>query len=171
MALQQGKRMKLKQRLYRCPSCLTDVTTATNHTYEICSGCKNCNGIVLYCMEPEAIKAREDITDTAKVIFHKYRFDITKPTELKQYEDLCEEIKTLGYKKFDSTRINQFKREYFHYIDDKREVKLYEPSKFKTQYIADVGRLHNWYEIIFPNKAIKFGYYLTTLDGEKLDFS
>jgi hypothetical protein len=147
------------------------VTVATNHIGEICSGCKNCNGIVLYCTEPEEIKPREDITDTAKAIFHKYRFDIMEPGELRQYEDLCEEIKRLDYKKFDSIRRNQFRREFFHYIDDKREVKLYKPSKFKTQYITDVGRLHNWYEIIFPNKAIKFGYYVTTLDGKKLDFS
>ncbi len=39
-------------------------------------------------------------------------------------------------------------------------IDIFRPSTFEGQYITSVGRLHDWYEVIFPNKDIKSGYFL-----------
>jgi len=40
------------------------------------------------------------------------------------------------------------------------EVTLFNPEQFDNQYVANLGRLHQWHEFVVPNQDIKIGYYL-----------
>lgn len=94
---------------------------------------------------------------------NKYRLDISKENEAKQYEDIKAICKELKYKLFDV--INPTK----HYLKDLPLEGLVDTEfLFENQYSLENHRIHDWYEAIYPNKSIKEGYYLTG-DIEKLN--
>ena len=43
--------MKYAHRMYYCPLCHHEQAIVTNHQGEVYSGCKKCDGTVLYCKE------------------------------------------------------------------------------------------------------------------------
>lgn len=108
-----------------------------------------------------------------KVNIKHYRFDISKPQEAKEYEDLCKHIKkTEGHKKDTTHYINfqhnsQHKREFTKKIiqlTKKKHINIDATYLFENQFNTDNEnlnlRVYYWNEYIYINKKIKEGYYL-----------
>lgn len=147
--------MKVALRKYQCPVCKTIKSHETNHIGEIYAGCKKCNSTVLYCIEKEAKEQRKKLP-FRKAKIHTYRFDVSKKDEREQYKKVCAFIgsETPKYDVF-----TPFKLSYMMKHDGKR-IKLYNPNQWEHQFVSSIGRVHSWYEQIYPNKNIKSGYYL-----------
>jgi len=151
---------KYATRQYQCPVCDNIENHGTNHFGEIYCHCKKCGNSVLYCIEPEAIKEREQ-RNTNKCVLHYYRFDISDKEQAAQYKEFCTRLAGLGLTKWDyisNDRISEMQK------FDGKELTIYDKGQFDNQYVSDAGRLFNWKEQIYPNKKIKNGYYLTHLD-------
>jgi len=152
--------MKITIKKYHCPTCGQESNHNTNHYGEIYSGCKNCGGSVLYCIEDEGYKERDSMSQKW-VRIHFYRFDIGESAQKEAYKALKKTLESQGRKKFKS--IVSYK-----YMEELRLgavlFKAYNPETFDNQYITDKGRLFNWFESYVPNKDIKSGYYLYIQD-------
>lgn len=154
---------KLQKRDYLCPSCNTHLSTETNHIGEIYTQCKKCSCSTLYCVEEEAIKARNERPQSRAVI-KKYRFNTSNENEFNSYRDLLKKIDSLShlgnfYTLFD-TLAKPFVRPYHEFIDNDSTLIIYDKELFDNQFISNRGRVHLWAEEIYDNRNIKSGYYL-----------
>src|SRR5688572_7917283 len=140
---------------YQCLACGNVENHPTNHFGEIYCNCNKCGNIGLQCMEPEAINARKYIPIITTYL-HKYSFDISKPEQKAQYNKLKIELKLKGYKLFDC--ISGVSWDYFNLLPN--EISIETSYVFIDQWNSSVGRVHDWYEVIYPNKNIKRGYWL-----------
>ena len=144
----------LKHRAYQCPVCKNEKMIETNHSGSIYTECKKCGSSGMYCLEKESNCF--DFDSSAHMT--TYKFDISITEDLILYKELMNYMESLEYKNFDTyidTRLNYFRK----YFKDGK-VLIREVVCFDSQYITDIGRLHNWQEFIVPNKNIKMGYYL-----------
>lgn len=152
------KLLKIASRLYRCPMCGNLENHSTNHEGEIYCNCKACGNMPLYF-------AGRDIHADMKfkeVVMHCYSFGSCVPQQqdpnLADYADLELLMKLRGYKKFAvATEYRQWTAIREH---DGKTVKLYLPFQWADQFVTNIGRLHQWWEAVFPNKEIHNGYYL-----------
>jgi len=137
---------------YYCPVCNNIESHGTNHFGEIYSRCKNCDNSVLYCKSAERPEPDETF------VFLTYRFNMEYKPERELYETLKEQMKNFGYEKFNvwGTHEHSVALQNHH----GRHIGIFSPEKFESQYVSTIGRVHNWFEFIFPNKNIKTGYYL-----------
>lgn len=145
---------------YQCPVCKEVVNHSTNHFGEIYTPCKKCKSSILYCIEPEALTELRK-RNINKVVFHYYRFDVDNVTEKEKYSKLKEALEEKGYKLWETLSgipIESWMRELVRY--DKEIVNVYDKDTFDNQFISDIGRLHYWCEMKYPNKRIKNGYYI-----------
>lgn len=147
--------MKCKIRFYYCGLCGKFSKHETNHTREIYTPCRKCGNSVLYC----ATDNRTEVPVDAVATVNYYRYDISKPEQHRAYKELYATLLDLDYVLFDCL---PSKHEYLQQIKQIGfTVNIFKINTFKSQYITNVGRLHEWYEEIFPNKDIKSGYFLT----------
>lgn len=109
--------------------------------------------------------------ETTKTVLHRYRFDVSKPEQNKEYKDLCNSLKENGLKVFCTWGggNGHYCWKPLEQLDDK-ELTLETDCLFENQWntapiegINDKGlRVFDWaedYPIDFP-KNIKRGYYL-----------
>jgi hypothetical protein len=161
---------------YYCPLCGNKEDHSTNHTGEIYTGCRKCGHSVLYCEQTELAEP------FIEVKLHAYRFDfecsrihhgISYETWSKKRKPLCDRCKHaydayLELRRFLETQ-SRFKC--FNVLAKHSEVEalkahdgeiiqLYKASQFEDQYVSNIGRVHNWFEAVFPNDKVKAGYYL-----------
>jgi hypothetical protein len=153
--------MQVAPRDYYCPLCGNPELHTTNHQGEIYTPCKKCGHGVLYCAEVDAHAGLPFVTAT----LHFYHFNFDAPpygggdAAKAEYKALrgsliaagCKKFATLGHKHEES---NQFR------YRDGLPVKLFNPGQWPDQFVSDIGRLHRWFEFVWPNKKIKTGYWL-----------
>mgnify|MGYP001394995778 CR=1 FL=1 len=147
-------RPKIAYRTYYCGICGTTSEQQTNHTGEIYVACSKCGNDVLYCKTQKFSKTYEN----AELVY--YSFDISQDSERAAYEILTRQLQAeYKYEKF--TCIMPKQSIYMNYISkiQYRTIKLFE-EVCAGQFVSDIGRLHNWYEAVYPNDFIKIGYYL-----------
>jgi hypothetical protein len=100
---------------------------------------------------------------TLKTKIHTYSFDTTKPAEAAAYAELC-------------TRLRADGRDFFHVLADTRnssnypafadgqEIELETDCLFSNQWNSTTARVFDWYEGIYPNRAMRIGHYLEITD-------
>ncbi len=137
---------------YYCPVCGNSETHSTNHYGEIYCECRVCMNNVLYCSEGDLGEPEGE----CRVQF--YRFNLEYEEDKEQYKELCKFLKETGYKKFDTSISHRALEELSK--RDGKAINLYRVNAFERQFISDIGRLHEWFEAIFPNKKLKAGYFL-----------
>lgn len=106
-----------------------------------------------------------------------YRLDTTKAVDKSIYDDLVKDLKDKGYHKSTSTAPRAYSSEFNGFWDKIEsiggkqvtiETDFLFSNQLNTAPIEDVSatgmRLFDWSEVIFENKAIKQGYYVTPLD-------
>lgn len=101
---------------------------------------------------------------------HTYSFDISKAEEKQQYRDLCAKLRGMGLKVFDTIAgWSKDANDYDHTIKslNGQIVKLETDHLFKNQWNTSVIpggehglRIFDWSENIYPNKNIKWGYWI-----------
>lgn len=141
--------MKIQDRLYYCPVCNTESTHQTNHEGEIYVTCKVCKAGVLYFKGG-------DLGEYIETKIHGYRFNIDNPDEREVYLSLKDSLD--GRKCFDAR--HEPGATDLKILGQQDIVRLYTRQIFDNQWISNFGRLHDWFEAIYPNKKIKEGYYL-----------
>lgn len=136
---------------YVCGLCKQESQHSTNHNGEIYTPCKNCGNGSLYCkgFEPEGIETKVNV----------YRFNIENKDELQAYKELKAKLKDNGMKLFDVYDSHKFG--YYDILRTAKVAKVDFTYVFDNQWNTNLGRLHDWYESIYPNKKIKQGYYLS----------
>lgn len=152
--------MKITLKNYKCFTCFEESKHSTNHYGEIYSGCKNCGGSVLYCVESEAYQERDSLP-RKWVRIHFYRFDIGESAQAEAYKALKKTLESQGRKKFKSIVSYKYLQEL---MQGACLFEVWSPDTFENQYITGRGRLFNWFEAYYPNKDIKQGYYLYIQD-------
>lgn len=160
--------MKIERRKYACPVCEHELVTSTNHTGEIYTPCKKCGCSVLHCIEPQAVKDRnERKTVSARLVFFSH--DISTEQGAKAWESIKDMLTSWGYEPFEAFQKHETGRTLRDVMQDDDMVRVYTHSIFggRQQWITDRGRLHNWYMPIIENKRIKQGYYLEMGDELK----
>jgi uncharacterized protein YlbG (UPF0298 family) len=157
--------MKISYKKYYCPLCGAESKQQTNHFGEIYSGCKKCGNTILYCKEPEALEIME-ARKQVKAVFHTYRFEIDEVTQRLDYEELQKHLKHyFNYKMFDAITIGNSHTQLVEQRKwDGKEITIYDPLLFKGQYVSSIGRVHDWFEFIFPNARVKAGYWLERIE-------
>lgn len=150
----------ITKKKYYCPNCGRDYEIETNHFGEIYSGCDTCGSRVLYCKEPEGIRLL-NTKDQLLVSLWFYRFDISKPDQEMEYNNMVSMLQAAGLSVWETyvrktgefSKIKLMKKRVNGGL-----VILYEPTKWENQFISSVGRIHTWEELVFPNPRIKEGY-------------
>lgn len=94
---------------------------------------------------------------TISLTVRKYRFDISKPEDAKQYRELCETLKNRGFR---NMQVSNWNGDFYRSLEDGKAYALESKHLFDNQYNADGLRLHEWTEGYFPNRNLKSGYYL-----------
>jgi len=123
-----------------------------------------------------------------KTKLHYYRFNIDNELEHREYLTLCETLKGMGLKKFDSISSNQYDwyKNTIKPLSD-TEIELETDHLFDNQWntgpvvTSKQGlRVFDWAEPIYPNSSIKEGqwleqtdemresYFLPAMRGEKI---
>lgn len=157
---------KITSKRYQCGTCGDIELIQTNHFGEIHSKCKKCYAGVRRCIEPEAIELWNS-REKGSVKINFYRFNIRDRYEREDYFNLVDKLKEMDLKFFNvlaepygrtSTFLGEMKKRY-----DGKTVEIVDPNQFDNQFISEIGRLHEWYEPIYPNSDIKDGYYLTEI--------
>lgn len=156
--------MKIARRLYYCPVCGNEEPHETNHTGEIYCNCRACGNSPLYCREGDGNAGRPFKLVTLRV----YRFNLENPADRRDYNELREALSRRGltcHKVLDHGFGRPAGSKYLFSFDaiavhTGETFKVYDPEQFKGQYVSDIGRVHDWYETIYPNNKIKAGYWL-----------
>lgn len=156
---------KVTYKKYRCPSCQLEQTIETNHYGEIYSGCKNCDSMVLYCAEEEAVNDRKNRSTSHAKMF-KYYLNIGKAEELSMYNKIVQKNKERGYKLF-SVLSKRYHKTNYSFIENEEVLDIYDKEQFQEQFVSNRGRVHLWYETIFDNKKIKEGYFIEFIDKKE----
>lgn len=144
--------MKISKKKYICLACNNITEHETNHEGEIYCQCKKCGNLGLH---PQSkLHLFEESEDFA--IFHFYRFNIDE--EKHKYLELCNFLSSLNYKNFNT--LYNFELTNLWQEWDNSKIKILNVNQFEDQYVTNKGRLHQWSEVIFPNRKIKKGYYL-----------
>jgi len=153
----------IEKRKYMCPTCGTKTEVETNHWGEVYSGCKNCLAGILYCIEPIAIDERNG-WDKILVKVEHYRINVSTEEGYADYKVIEDRNKHLVCAAFINPQFSTRMKE----IGKRSEglITLYKPTQWKGQYVSSIGRLHDWEETIYPNEAIKEGYYIDFLGNE-----
>ncbi len=107
-----------------------------------------------------------------KTIIHAYRFDVSKEDEKNAHAALCEALKNQGLRCFNAIARASSDEHRHHRAAvksrDGKTIELETKHLFDNQWntapipgFSESGlRVFDWYEAIFPNVAIKEGYYL-----------
>jgi len=140
---------------YRCAVCSQVTSHSTNHFGVIYILCKNCGNSQLECIEPEALEARKRLP-VIETKLHQYYFDISKPDQRKEYQDVCAELEAKGLKVFES--IDTTNSTYWEFLPD--TILIDSSYVWENQWNSSAGRVFDWKEPIYPNKYIKRGYWL-----------
>ena len=147
--------MKIELRDYVCPTCGNKTKHSTNHEGEIYSGCKVCGGSVLHFAG-----SNRKFKPMFKINF--YEFDVSTIEEDTKYRSFCRKIENeLNVKCHASLLSPRQSKTFWESLKSSETISVHEPETFDDQFITDKGRLHRWYEAVYPNKRIKRGYYLT----------
>jgi uncharacterized Zn finger protein len=148
--------MPITNKVYYCPLCGSREDHSTNHIGEIYCHCRNCGNNPLYCEEMDYSKF-----EYTEAILHYYRFSINESRQLNQYNTLKEYLRdNLKYKIFDVIELNAHQIMQGIMLRDSETIKLYKPFHWPDQFVSNIGRVHKWKEVIYPNKNVKEGYYL-----------
>ena len=140
---------------YQCQVCKNIEEHQTNHFGGIYVNCKNCGHNGLSCIEPEAIEATKN-NPVIVTKLHKYRYDISDKEQSEEYKALHKRLKAAGFKFF-----NVWETANHIYFDNLPDTIAIDISYvFDDQWNSNAGRVHDWYESIYPNKKIKNGYWL-----------
>ena len=156
--------MAITTKKYYCPVCENEENHSTNHYGEIYTRCRACGNSPMYCAENMEVR----IPDAkAKIVFYRFNlndYDENHKQNRIEYKTLCEKLsKKYGGSTTFSCRFDVFmEHKGIKALEqhDQKIVDVYNRSQFESQYVTSLGRLHNWLEVIFPNKRIKVGYYL-----------
>lgn len=148
----------ITEKPYVCPLCHRESKHQTNHHGEIYVRCINCGSGVLYCKTDAALIAKREAKRIHGVDLCYYKFNLSDPVQHEAYAALCGVLDKNGFEKF--TSVNLAGGRFFDCIKEIPWVTIYEPDTFEGQYITNYGRLHDWYEAIYPNLDIKEGYFL-----------
>ena len=148
--------MKIELRDYVCPVCSSGSKHSTNHEGEIYTGCNVCGGSVLNFKDSDKV-----FKPMFKINF--YEFDLSTIEGHYDYKLLCNELnEEYNFKCFNTNLSPRHSKTFWDSLKkDSEVISVHEPETFEDQFITDKGRLHNWYESVYPNKRIKRGYYLT----------
>lgn len=144
--------LKVESREYVCPACGNLESHSTNHTGEIYCGCKKCGNGVLYYKDDS-----REFTPMFRV--HKYYLNLEKIQDLQEYERICKQQE--GVKLF-NVHVSP-RSSFLDKITENEIISVYQAESFENQFITNKGRLHTWFEAIYPNRRIKQGYYLTKI--------
>ena len=149
--------MAITTKKYYCPACKNEENHSTNHYGEIYTRCRACGNFPMYCAENKEMR----IPDAkAKMVVYRFNlndYDENHKQDRIEYKILCEKL-SKQHKKFNTfVEHKQMKALEQH---DQEIVDIYNRNQFESQYVTSIGRLHDWFESIFPNKGIKVGYYL-----------
>ncbi len=155
--------LKIESRPYYCPVCGNKETHSTNHIGEIYTHCKACGNSPLYC-ELAAEEYTQPPDKTA--ILHVYKFNLE--TQRDEYKALCQRLSEMGYARAEALDPGYGRPAGHKFLfamgawdqHDGETVRIYRPEQFQDQYVSNLGRVHTWYETIYPNAKIKHGYWL-----------
>lgn len=169
--------MKITTKEYICPACGELSQNSTNHFGEIYVSCKKCNSTVLYCNEKEGKKNLEQKKD-AEAIIHFYYFDLSQDEwnngdEQKiEYTKILNKMKKENRKLFSSPSSFVIKKTlnkiFNRHSKQNIKVSIYDVNHFEEQYVSSVGRIHSWFETVYPNRNIKEGYYVELLKKDDI---
>ena len=152
---------KITDKEYKCPICLDVSTHATNHNGEIYPECKVCSNKGMLLVEG-GYKFVRNNSYTVRIV--PYRLNLEIAGELLMYNTLCEYLtKTLKFKMFDVLAPEFGKGKFFEDRWNSSKgfnIAVKDATQFESQYVTEIGRLHNWFEFIYPNIRIRNGYYL-----------
>ena len=153
--------MKITNKTYYCPVCTNETKRNTNHFGEIYPTCEVCDCNTMYLKDKEhGFKFSMD-GFTVKIV--PYKFDLSIVSHQRMYDILKNHLENdLNYEICDVTAPS-FGKSRFHeksWNQSVCNIPVIKPEQFKEQYITSKGRLHQWFEYIFPNKNIVSGYYL-----------
>lgn len=143
--------LKVAVRDYVCPVCGNEEEHSTNHEGEIYCNCKKCGNMGLYFKQD----SRQFVPMFSLTY---YRLDVGNPQEEAEYKEIV--------KKMDSKCFNVLvnpRSTFLDHLKNKKVISVHEPKTFDDQFITDSGRLHKWFEAVYPNRDIKEGYFLQKL--------
>lgn len=155
--------MKFATRQYYCPTCGHEEKHGTNHIGEIYCDCRACGNSPLYCVESDMQTRPAEATAT----LHAYRFNLE--TDREAYLAFCQRMtEEFHYTKFNVLDHGYCRPAGFKHLfsmaawtpHDGETVKLFNLGQFERQYVSNLGRVHDWYETIYPNRKIREGYWL-----------
>jgi len=142
---------------YYCAVCRAEYPHSTNHYGQIYISCKNCGNGSLECKDMDPEDTGEPVR-TLPVNIHHFRLNIENPEESLQFEEIKADMKARGQKCFEVTEIKYSK--YWDIFKSRARVHIRTEHVFENQWNSDLGRVHDFYLSVYPNKKIKNGYYL-----------
>lgn len=103
-----------------------------------------------------------------KVVRIAYKYDLTIPAQVNQYESLCRALTNNGYKKFSALWISN--KNGFVPRDKYEDATLDQSTIFDNQFNTIEGeRVFDWNEPIFENRNIRMGYYISLSTKQAID--
>lgn len=109
--------------------------------------------------ERSSVLSKDEREFTPMFKVNKYYLNLDKEQDHQEYLKICERQK--GVKLFNV--LVSPRSTYLDQLPENEIISVHQAESFEDQFITNKGRLHTWFEAVYPNRRIKEGYYLTKI--------